>query len=54
VQYFNGVTTFEEIMYRTSLSRRELDRIAHEYRDDVSWTMKNEKTDSQLMLTVQP
>jgi hypothetical protein len=36
VQYFDGVTTFEEIMFHTSLSRRELDRIALVYRDDVS------------------
>lgn len=36
VQYFDGVTTFEEIMFRTGLSRRELDRIAHVYRGDVS------------------
>lgn len=36
MQYFDGVTTFEEIMFRTSLSRRELDRIAYEYREDVS------------------
>lgn len=36
VQYFDGVTSFEEIMYRTSLSRREMDRIAHVFRDHVS------------------
>lgn len=36
VQYFDGVTSFEEIMYRTSLSRREVDRIAHIFKDHVS------------------
>lgn len=36
VQYFDGVTTFEEIVFRTGLTRRELDRIAMVYRDDVS------------------
>lgn len=36
VQYFDGITTFEEIVFRTGLSRRELDRISHIFRDDVS------------------
>lgn len=36
VQYFDGVTTFEEIVFRTGLTRRELDRISHIFRDDVS------------------
>jgi hypothetical protein len=39
VQYFDGVTTFEEIVFRTGLTRRELDRIAMVYRDDVSVLM---------------
>ncbi|KAL1407680.1 Nitrogen permease regulator 3 [Vanrija albida] len=33
VQYLDGVATFEEVMYRTGLSRREVDRIAYVYRD---------------------
>lgn len=36
MQYLDGVATFEEVMYRTGLSRREVDRIAYVYRDHVS------------------
>ncbi|BEJ00691.1 hypothetical protein CcaverHIS631_0505480 [Cutaneotrichosporon cavernicola] len=39
VQYFDGVTTFEEIVFRTGLTRRELDRIAMVYRDDLMITI---------------
>lgn len=36
VQYFDGMTTFEEISYRTNLHRRELDSILELFNDDVS------------------
>lgn len=45
VQYFDGATSFEEIMYRTSLSRREVDRIAYIFRDHVSCAGILELTD---------
>ncbi|KAL7421353.1 Nitrogen permease regulator 3 [Cryptotrichosporon argae] len=35
VQYFDGVTTFEEIIYRTGLAHRELEQIAHVFKDDL-------------------
>ncbi|KAK4688354.1 nitrogen permease regulator 3, partial [Tremellales sp. Uapishka_1] len=35
VQYLDGVTTFEEITYRTGLQRRELDKILQLYKDDL-------------------
>lgn len=47
VQYFDGVTSFEEIMYRTSLSRREVDRIAHIFKDHVSCSAVREKLTSR-------
>ncbi|ORY33121.1 nitrogen permease regulator of amino acid transport activity 3-domain-containing protein [Naematelia encephala] len=36
VQYFDGVTTFEEVAYRTGLGRRELERLLQTFKDDVS------------------
>ncbi|GMK55302.1 hypothetical protein CspeluHIS016_0203580 [Cutaneotrichosporon spelunceum] len=39
VQYFDGVTSFEEIVFRTGLTRRELNRIALVYRDDLMITV---------------
>ncbi|WVR08929.1 hypothetical protein IAU60_005988 [Kwoniella sp. DSM 27419] len=35
VSYFDGMTTLEEISYRTGLPRRELDRIMKLYADDI-------------------
>ncbi|TYJ54856.1 hypothetical protein B9479_004447 [Cryptococcus floricola] len=35
VQYFDGVTTFEEITYRTGLQRKELEKILQLYSGDV-------------------
>lgn len=36
VQYLDGITTFEEISYRTGLHRRELERILGLYQEHVS------------------
>lgn len=36
VQYFDGIATFEEIVYRTGLPRRELDHLLELYKADVS------------------
>lgn len=36
VQYFDGISTFEEIVYRTGLPRRELDHLLELYKADVS------------------
>ncbi|WVN88013.1 uncharacterized protein L203_103211 [Cryptococcus depauperatus CBS 7841] len=35
VQYFDGMTTFEEIIYRTGLPRKELEKILQLYNGDV-------------------
>ncbi|WRT69197.1 uncharacterized protein IL334_006181 [Kwoniella shivajii] len=35
VQYLDGMTTFEEISYRTGLPKRQLDRIMSLYKDDI-------------------
>ncbi|WVF65410.1 hypothetical protein IAT40_000137 [Kwoniella sp. CBS 6097] len=35
VSYFDGTTTFEEISYRTSLNRKELDKIINLYKEDI-------------------
>lgn len=39
VQYFDGVTTFEEITYRTGLQRKELEKILQLYNGDVRYIM---------------
>lgn len=36
MQYFDGIATFEEIVYRTGLPRRELDHLLELYKADVS------------------
>ncbi|WWC63900.1 uncharacterized protein I303_106505 [Kwoniella dejecticola CBS 10117] len=35
VQYLDGVTTFEEISYRTGLPKRELERLVNLYKEDI-------------------
>lgn len=36
VQYFDGVATFEEIVFRTGMNRKEIDKVVQLYPDDVS------------------
>lgn len=36
VQYFDGISTFEEVVYRTGLPRRELDHLLELYKEDAS------------------
>lgn len=38
MQYFDGVATFEEIVFRTGMIRKEIDRVVQLYPDDVSET----------------
>jgi hypothetical protein len=35
VQYLDGIATFEEVVYRTGLPRRELDHLLELYKEDV-------------------
>jgi hypothetical protein len=42
VQYFDGVATFEEISFRTGMSRKEIERVLSLYPDDVSGLMVHE------------
>ncbi|WWC72973.1 uncharacterized protein I206_106937 [Kwoniella pini CBS 10737] len=35
VQYFDGMTTFEEISYRTGLPKRELEKLVYLYKEDI-------------------
>lgn len=42
-----GVTTFEEITYRTGLQRKELEKILQLYNGDVSYIMLLFRVESQ-------